>query len=355
MLKEIRKQFKNFSALFISNPTNVYYLTGFAGSRGLILITKNNAYFFTDFRYLEYAKKIVPKEFKVIKIDKKWKKEWPGILKKYKITSLGFEENFLTVSQYLGLKKLSKGVKFKKSGNIIEQIRRIKSLKELKLIKKAQKINEQVLDDLLKFTKVGKTEIELECFILKQIRERGGDGPSFNPIVAFGNHSAIPHHQNTTRKLKKGDVVLIDMGTKYKHYCSDMTRTYFTKPPSKKQEEAYLAVLNAQKAAIKSIKPNQYISRVRNAGLNIIKKAGYEKNFQHALGHGVGLDIHELPSLGIEKPSKLLENMVVTVEPGVYLEKNFGVRIEDMVIITHTGFENITKANKELKDAIIKI
>jgi len=355
MLKQIRKHFKNYNALFISSPTNVFYLTGFTGSRGMVLITKRKSYFFTDFRYLEYAKKIIPKEFEVMQIDKKWKKDWPKLLKKYRIKNLGFEENFLTVNQYAGLKKISKHVKFKKSGNPIEMVREIKTDKELAMIKKSQKINEKVLAETIKFLKPGKTELEVEWFILQKIHEVTGEEPSFDPIVAFGNHSSIPHHQNTNRKLKKGHVILLDMGVKYKKYCSDMTRTFFTAKPTAKQAHVYETTLKAQNAAIAAIRDNASVKKIVEAAMKPIKQEGYEENFQHALGHGTGLDIHELPSLGIEKPYKLKTNMITTIEPGIYLLKNFGVRIEDMVIITGTGAQNITKAPKELKDVIIKI
>lgn len=355
MLKEIRTHFKNYSALFISNPINVYYLTGFTGSRGMILITRKKACFFTDFRYIEYAKKIAPKEFEVIQIDKKWKVDWPKLLKKYRITSLGIEENYLTYGQFLGLRKISKGVRLKKSGLVIEQLRQYKSEAELRYSKKSQKINEELLKMALKFIKVGQTEKEVEWFILNHLNEVGAEGVSFNPIVAFGDNSAIPHHQNGNRKLKKGDPVLIDMGVKYKGYCSDMTRTFFTKKPTDLQANVYQTTLDAQNAAIKMLKDSVYISKVRNAAMNIIEKAGYKENFQHAIGHGTGLEIHELPNLGAEKPKKLFKNMITTIEPGIYLPKNFGVRIEDMVIITGAGYTNMTKAPKELKDAIIRI
>ncbi len=355
MLKEIRKQFKNYNALFISNPTNVYYLTGFTGSRGLILITQRKAYFFTDFRYLEYAQKIIPKDFEVVQIDKKWKKDWPALLKKFRIKELGVEESYLTVSQYDGLKKISPGVRFKKTENVIEKIREIKTDWELAMLKKSQRINELVLDEVLNYLKEGRTEAEVEWFIIKAQRDLGAEDSSFDPIVAFGSHSSIPHHQNTNRKLKKGHVVLIDMGVKYKSYCSDMTRTFFTAKPSAKEAEVYQTVLDAQNVAIAELKHGTTVKKVVEAAMKPIKENGYEKNFQHALGHGVGLDIHELPSLGVEEPYKLKANMITTIEPGIYLPKNFGVRIEDMLIISRTGAQNITKAPKELKDVIIKI
>lgn len=354
-LVSIRKHFKNYNALFISDPLNVYYLTGFTGSRGLILITKRNAYFFTDFRYLEYAQKIVPEEFEVVQIDKKWKEDWPKILKKFRVNNLGFEEGFLTVSQYEGLNKISPGVRLKKTGNIIEKVREIKDAKEISYLRKSQYINEQVLDEVLNYLKEGRTEQEVEWFIIKAQRELGAQDYSFDPIVAFGSHSSIPHHQNTNRKLKKGHTVLIDMGVKYKHYCSDMTRTFFTAKPTDKQVEVYETVLAAQENAINALKHNAYVSNVVAAAMKPIIEKDYEENFQHALGHGVGLNIHELPNLGIEKPYRLKENMITTIEPGIYLPKNFGVRIEDMLIITRTGAQNLTRAPKQLNDIIIKV
>ncbi len=355
MLDAIRKRFHNYHALFISNPVNVYYLTGFTGSRGLILITENNAYFFTDFRYMEYAKKIIPKNFTVVQIDKKWKKDWPELLKKYHIKTLGIEENYLTYSQFLSLRKISKGVRLKKSGLVIEQLRKIKSEHELNYIKKSQKINEKLFHKAKEFLREGISEKEVQQFMLQNLHAVGAEDFSFKPIVAFGDNSAIPHHQNSSRKLHKGDVVLIDMGVKYKGYCSDMTRTLFTSPPTKKQKEVYQTVLDSQNAAIKRLRDGASIARVRNATMRIIKKEGYEEYFQHALGHGTGLEIHELPNLGTQKPSKLKENMITTIEPGIYLPKNFGVRIEDMVIITGAGHLDITTAPKELKDVIIEL
>jgi len=355
MLNKIRKSFLNYNALFISNPINVYYLTGFTGSRGLILITRTKAYFFTDFRYIQYAKKSIPKEFDVVQINKKWETDWPKLLQKYQISSLGIEENYLTYSQFLNLKKISGKVHLKKSGLVIEKLRQFKSDNELKYLKKSQNINESLLKKTLEFLKIGCTEKEIEWFILNNLSTVGAEGVSFTPIIAFGDNSAIPHHQNGNRKLKKGDTILIDMGVKYKGYCSDMTRTFFTTTPTNLQAKIYQTVLDAQNNAIKTLKNSVSILKINKAAMEIIEKAGYKDNFQHGLGHGTGLEIHELPNLGAKKPVKLFENMITTIEPGIYLPKNFGVRIEDMLIITHANHINITKAPKELKDVIFAL
>lgn len=355
MLKKIRKQFKNFQALLITDPVNIYYLTRFTGSKAKILITKTKAYFFTDFRYFENAKESVPKPFKVIRINKKWKEDWPKILKKYRIKTLAIEESHLTVKEFFDLKKLSKNTTLKRSNSIIENIREIKNDKEIKLIEQSQSINEKILNDIKKHLKEGISEKDVELFILKKIRDYKADGPSFKPIIAFGKHSSVPHHQNTDHKLKKGDIILIDMGVKYKKYCSDMTRTFFTKTPTDKQKKVYETVLKAQKTAINNLKNNVDSKKIIISAFKIIENAGYADNFQHALGHGVGLEIHELPNMASEKSFKFKENMITTVEPGIYLEKNFGVRIEDMLIIERIGCKNITNVKKEIEDVIIKI
>ncbi|MCD6109564.1 aminopeptidase P family protein [bacterium] len=355
MLNKIRQNFQKYQALFISNPVNIYYLTGFTGSRGMILITPKKAYFFTDFRYIEYAKKIIPKEFNIIQINKKWKTDWPKLLKKYRIKSLGIEENYITYQQFLDLRKISKGVHLKKSGLVIEQLRQFKSESELIYLKKSQKINEELLRKTLKFIKIGRTEKEVEWFILNNLSSVGAQGVSFTPIIAFGSNSSIPHHQNGNKKLKNGDTILIDMGVKYKGYCSDMSRSFFTKKPTVLQKNVYQTVLDAQNMAIQKLKNGVYVNEVTNVAMNIIEKAGYKKNFQHALGHGTGLEIHELPNLGAKDKTKLFENMITTIEPGIYLPKNFGIRIEDMLIITRTGYTNTTKFPKDLKNSVLAL
>lgn len=356
-LLEVKKNLKNFDALFITNPANVYFLTGFTGTRGYIVVTKKKAYFLTDARYTENAKSILSSNYTLIEIKKGFKDDWPKFLKKLKIKKIGFEEWHLTYGMLSFYKKLSRGigVTYKASKKIVEKVRRAKTTQEINIIKKSQEINEKVLTDTVKYLKKKPTELEVEKFILNKIMEYGGDGPSFTPIVAFGDHSAVPHHQNTNRKLKKGHVVLLDMGVSYKAYCSDMTRTFFTAKPTKKQIEVYEIVLNAQKAGLNAIHHNAKAKKVFKAGFDTIDKAGYGKYFTHGLGHGIGINIHESPSLSLESKDTLQKNMLTTIEPGIYLPGKFGIRIEDIAIVKQKTHQNITKFKKELKDMIILV
>ena len=181
----------------------------------------------------------------------------------------------------------------------------------------------------------------------------GADDISFEPIVAFGPHSAIPHHHNTATKLKKGDTLLVDMGMKYKGYCSDMTRTFFFGKPSAQQQKVYELVLEAQEAGIKKIKSGVATKKVDEAARKAL--GNYEEYFKHSLGHGIGLEVHEMPSLSGRSTEILKENMIVTVEPGIYLDGKFGVRIEDMGRVTAKGYENFTGAAKVFSSSIVPV
>lgn len=353
--KEILKA--KLSALLIMNKTNIFYLTGFEGSNGFILLTKDKSILFTDARYFEEAKSIIPKFFKLADITK-----WQKILKNLKIKHLGFEGDSIT---YLKLKKFkseSKKIKFTEQSGIIETLRSVKDDQEIKMIKKSQEINEKVFTEIKRIIenhlkkKVNKKplrEIDLIWEIKRLGHEFGAEDISFEPVVAFGKHSAIPHHKSNKTILRKGDIVLIDMGMKYKGYCSDMTRTFFTAKPTRLQKEVYSIVLQAQKNTINQIKSGISEQKIDSICRSYIKSKSYGKFFTHGTGHGVGLDIHEIPSfrnplkkIYHEKPATLLPNMIVTVEPGIYLKGKFGIRLEDMVLVTKTGAKNLTKIKK---------
>ena len=359
------------SALLVTDKTNIRYLSGFTGSAGFILLTKTKPILFTDSRYFEGAKYKVPKFFKLENITKLWKnpetlkEHWQKTLGKFRIKNLGFESDSISYRQFKKFKALSNKIKFVETTGIIEEVRSVKEPEEIKNIKKSQEINEKVLNKILEILKnaVKKnlpiTEEEIAWKIRILGHEFGAEGVSFDPIVAFGKNSSIPHHESNKTKLKKRDIVLIDMGMKYQGYCSDMTRTIFLNPPTPEQKKVYDIVLQAQLNTIQQIKPNVVVQKIDTTCRDYIESKKHGKHFTHGTGHGVGLDIHELPSFHQEKnsqktpkkssnkkPATLKPGMIVTVEPGIYLKGKFGIRIEDMILVTEKGCQNLTKFQK---------
>lgn len=347
--------------LLVTNKYNLEYLIGFRGSSGFILLTngKNTTdgvnYFFTDGRYAEIAKSLGKEiNFEFVLHDKNFKGKWKEILRKHRIKKLYFETEDLTVAKLSAFKKISKGVKYKETSyEIASKLRVQKNSTELNKISKAQSIIEKVFSQIKRELKAGQTEIGIAWRIKELCRKFDADDISFEPIVGFAENSASPHHQNTNRKLKKGDVVLIDHGAKFDGYCSDMTRMIFTTQPTEKEAEIYNTVLKAQLAGIKAIKAGEKASKIAKIAQKIIENAGYGKNYTHSLGHGVGLEVHDPPtSLSIRSKDILKEGMVVTIEPGIYLSGKFGVRIEDMGVVTKKGIKLFTKTPKQLKSCI---
>ena len=326
----------------ITNKSNIRYLSNFTGSSGFMLLTKLKKYLFTDFRYIERAKITIKKEIEIIDT-----KNWRQILKRHRIKTLGIEEADLTVFRYKQFKKASPKIKFKDISGKIEKLREIKSKSEIANIQKSQSINEKVFAEIKKIVQKRKsiTELDLAWKIKEFGHEFGAEKVSFGPIIAFGENSAIPHHSPTNRKLKKSDVVLIDMGMKYKEYCSDMSRTILPAKPTEKQKEIYNLVLEAQTHAIKNIKPGMTGKTADNLARKIINKAGYKEQYGHAGGHGIGLDVHETPSISQKYTKTLKPNSIITIEPGIYLPGKFGVRIEDMILLGKKN-KNLTKTKK---------
>lgn len=354
--REVKKTLshEHVDGVLLTNLINIRYLTGFTGTYASMLITKKKIFFFTDPRYLKFAKKILPKHIELINSAtlRAAPVTWKNFLRDLKIKKLGFEAADLSYDRAKKLEKTIKPLKLIPIMNSIEQLRVIKREDELKNLIKAQRIAEKVLDFVKHLLiKKGITEKQIAWEIEKCGHEHGADAISFAPVVAFGNHSAIPHHQNTNRKFKKGEIVLIDMGMKYNGYCSDMTRVFFTAKPTSLEQKIYSLVLEVQEAAIRKIRPKMSGKKVDKIARNMIKKAGYEKNFSHSLGHGIGLEIHEAPNLSVHNEKPLPAGAVVTVEPGIYLEGQFGIRIEDMVILERKGAKNITKFPKTLSSA----
>ena len=238
---------------------------------------------------------------------------------------------------------------------LIHEIRAVKSKKEIENIIRAQRISEQVLDDVLKILKVGITEIEVEKYIKKIFVKYGAPILSFSPIVSFGKNTANIHHEPSKNKLKIGDTVMFDFGCTVNHYCSDMTRTYFFGKINKKQERIYLSVLRAQELAFEKIKKCERRAKIidKTARDFLNKKFGAKK-FPHGLGHGVGAVIHEWPNFKPKSEDVIPSGCVMTVEPGIYLKGFGGVRVEDMILITKNGYKNLTNSPKDLDSIILK-
>ncbi|MDQ5951261.1 MAG: Xaa-Pro dipeptidase [Patescibacteria group bacterium] len=252
------------------------------------------------------------------------------------------DKSSLFVSEFEVIKNLDLKISELDNATIWQQ-RVVKDEEELELLKMAGEVTAKVMKKILNQLTEGQTEREISQKIEIEIRKIGAERASFPPVIAFGVHSALPHHQPTDTKLKKNTVVLIDMGAKYRGYCGDMTRTvWFGPQPNKKFLEIEAVVKDAYSAAFDTVKADVSGAAVDLAARKIIRKAGYGNNFIHTTGHGVGLEIHEQPSLYHKKDLKLPESAVVTVEPGIYLEGEFGYRYENMVQVTNTGGRILT-------------
>lgn len=343
------------TTLLITNKTNIAYLSHFRGSNGLLLLHKDKGYLFTDARYHIVAKKVLPSDFSIIDITGGFDEQWEKLLKKLKPTLIGYEGNDISLSLFTKVKKISGKVKFENVNHCINELRMSKTETEIKLIKKAQSITDDLLIELKKILKAGMSELDIAWKIRLLAHELGADDISFEPIVAINENAAAPHHQNSSRKLKKGDRLLLDMGVLYQGYASDMTRVLFSKKPTEFEQKIYTIVWTAQEQAIAQIKAGKHGKEIDTIARSVIQDAGYGEYFTHSLGHGIGLDVHELPNLSSRYDKPLVEHSVVTSEPGIYIEGKIGIRLEDMVIVGENKAVNITKSPKALEDCLIKL
>lgn len=341
-IKDILKDYGVNAALVIT-ASNTFYLSGYESTNCRILITNDKDYFFTDMRYLEEAKNAIGDRFEVLLGGVE---EIKGLVDDLGIKALGVEEN-VSYGEYRSLEELFKGIEFVAVDEAFSKIRAIKTEREISLIKTAQSVTETAFNEILPFIKEGVTEIEIAAR-LEYIMLKNGCELAFDSIVAFGENGSKPHAHRSERKLRRGEFVTMDFGAKYKGYCSDMTRTVALGAVDERKARAYNAVLEANKLAEKAIKIGEKCCDIDAVARNYLAKFSLDKFFSHSLGHSVGVDIHEMPAFSPRCDEVLKEGMIITVEPGVYLEGDFGLRIEDMALVTKNGAEILTHADKNL-------
>ncbi|MDO8740324.1 MAG: Xaa-Pro peptidase family protein [Candidatus Woesearchaeota archaeon] len=347
-LKEFQKilKSKKIDAAIIMNyrskDPNLLYFTQFETDFGILVAAKNLVKFVAAAMELERAKKssIIKS---IIKIEKKDRKERlfdfiKGLLKRQNVRRMGINKNIVSLNEYKEIKKSFKNIKFADISKILNELRQKKTEKEVAIIKKACRISDGILKKCIKDFRKFKTEKDAAEFLEKEAK-KNNCSLAFPTIVASGENSSMPHHKTSNAKLKKG-FCIIDFGVKYKNYCTDTTRTVYIGKPNEKEIEIYTLLLNLQKETIKELRQNKNYKIIEETVRKKLKK--YNKNFIHGLGHSFGINIHEYFD------NKLKENFTITVEPGIYFEGKFGIRIEDSVLIKKKNAELLTKIPKDL-------
>ncbi len=345
----LQKLLADDEAFLITSGSNRFYLTGFNSSAGTVLVTRDKAVFFIDFRYFEKAKNTVY-SCDVMLYDNGDKGIYEFCTQE-KIKTVFVETDSVSLAKHSYYCNLFDGISISNENKLdtaLFEMRAIKSADELQLIKNAQEITDKTFEYILPRIHIGRTEREVMLDMEFFMRGLGADGVSFDFIVVSGKNSSLPHGVPTDKKIEKGDFVTMDFGALYKGYCSDMTRTVAVGSVSEEQQKVYDTVLKAQTTASGAIKAGNVCGDMDKIARDIIYNAGYEGCFGHALGHSLGIDVHESPALSPNNKTVLKSGNIVTVEPGIYIENKFGVRIEDMVYVTDDGCINLTKSDKRL-------
>ncbi|HVL64772.1 MAG TPA: Xaa-Pro peptidase family protein [Actinomycetota bacterium] len=337
-------------ALLVTNLTNVRYLTGFSGTNGQVLVGEKPV-FLSDPRYEARAKDLV-RGAEIEIYANRITDVLGDALKRRGVRRLAIEAETMTLAERDDLASRLEGVELVPVKGAIEKLRRQKDPDEIRLLRDAVALGDRAFTAILEMLTPGRTEREIALELEVFMRRNGADEVSFDPIVGSGSLSAHIHHTPGDRVFDKGDLVLLDFGSRIDGYCSDMTRTVVLGPASDEQQQIYALVLEAQRAGIEAVRAGHLCPDVDAAARRVIAEAGYGDNFPHGLGHGVGIDIHEAPRLHRTSEETLLVGDVVTVEPGIYLPGRGGIRIEDCVLVTEDGPEVLTSAPK---DSLIEV
>ena len=333
--------------LLLTSRYSRHYGAEFDIAEGVAIVTKKGSRYFTDSRYIESAQNGI-QNFEVLCVDGiGYNKLLNDAIAEFEVTTLGFEENYLTVAEFMGYEKNlnAKLVPFHKE---ISAFRAVKEAWELDLMRKAQAIADKAFAEVLPHIKVGMTELELQAELIYCLYKNGGQGLSFDPIVVSGPNSSMPHGVAGERKIQEGDFITMDFGVIYQGYCSDMTRTVAVGFATEEMEKVYYTVLKAQEAGLAATKAGVPGKDIDGAARKVITDAGYGPYFGHGYGHSLGLEVHETPSPNVRNAEPMPLHAVASAEPGIYLPGKFGVRIEDCVIYTEDGYENLATSPKNL-------
>ena len=336
---------RELDQLFVSDLTNVRYLTGFTGTNGACLVGREQRIFFTDFRYTERAEREVGEEWERPEAERELVPQVAARMSR----KVGFEDAKLSVRQLARLEAaVADDVDFVPAGDLVERLRAVKEPEEIERMAAASELADDIFRWALERGLAGRIERDVARACEARIRELDAE-PSFPPIIAAGENGALPHAEPGEREIGSGELVVFDMGVQLDGYCSDGTRTFATGEPGDEAREVYDLVLAAQLAALAAIRVGASGKEVDAVAREMIVEAGHGDHFGHGLGHGVGLEVHESPRLATTSEDELRERNAVTVEPGIYLPGRFGVRIEDLVVVTADGYRNLSGTPKELQ------
>lgn len=348
-IKAVRKLLADFNidGFIVTKEQNWRYLSGFTGSNALLIFNSTDNYLITDFRYLEQAA-VQASDFHIIRPQTIIEDALVEQLTKFGVKRVGFEDDSLSYHTFKSYQNKLSGIELVPLHQQVEKIRWIKDQSEINAIKKAAEITDQAFAHILDYIKPGVKESQIALELEYFMRRQGAEKPAFDTIVASGPRAALPHGVASDKKIAAGEFIVMDFGAVYGGYHSDMTRTVAVGQPDPEQAEIYRIVLDAQKTALRSIKPGVRCAAVDAAARDLITAVGYGTNFGHGLGHSVGLEIHEKPVFAPKDDTLLEPGMVLTVEPGIYLAGKFGVRIEDLVLVSPDGCEILSKSPKQL-------
>jgi Xaa-Pro aminopeptidase len=336
---------RELDQLFVSDLTNVRYLSGFTGTNGACLVGREQRIFFTDFRYTDRAEREVGEEWERPEAERELV---PQIAARMS-GKVGFEDAKLSVRQLARLEAaVGEDVDLVPAGDLVEQLRAVKEPEEIERMAAASELADDVFRWALESGLAGRTERDVARAVEARIRELGAE-PSFPPIIAAGENGALPHAEPGDREIGSGELVVFDMGAELDGYCSDGTRTFATGEPGDEAREVYDLVLTAQLASLAAIRVGASGKEIDAVAREMITEAGHGDQFGHGLGHGVGLEVHEGPRLATTSEDELRAGNAVTVEPGIYVPGRFGVRIEDLVVLTADGYRNLSGTPKELQ------